>query len=316
MTVNFQIGTDSGEMMVRGEWTSELDSTFTISGSQVSKVALKTKFILGKASPQDKITLWVSLENSTINPGALVHDKKAHKGYFQDHIDLDISVCREDSSGDLVLPISEMDLLTNAPHNANLGGSVSGSVSFNVSASASVGFFGDTPTGDVGIGIGMAQSHGESVEIHDFLTVNNSGRASTPDGVVRQSFSMGQTGVSDLGSSHGSAAYTKPRDLIHNWGNDLLVERLDPPRVYTPPVMATNDFNFYTQAVWQAVDDKMIAEDAFMYFKITQRCVDVKAKREGIDRHLVPTVDKQFVTYEFWEPIPFALLNSSVGTTV
>lgn len=265
---------------------------------QVADLRLRGNVILAKADPVSLVTLWISLDGTTVKPGKMIYDEEYVKGFYQDRIDIELSICRKDSKGHWV-PIPEMKLMSEGPQTYNGTGSTSSSVSVSFSKGGNIGFFGVTPTGGANFGTSVGESHSFSRSLQDFVV-----EADSSGTQARHSYRMNQS----IGSS-----YDKPTDLIQHIGQSRSASEAFWPRVYSPPPLALHDFPVISQAVWQAVNADMIDEDASLCIYVTQHVYIVEGgSRNGIvPRYTV--LSGHAGTWLHAEPVPFAELKKMAG---
>lgn len=233
---------------------------------QPTRLSPVARVIIGKASPADPATIWISLENTQIASGKMLINNDDHKGWFQDRIDVELTILEPDGT-----PSTRFNRVSDGPQTGNGSSSTSSSISFTFSASGSIGFFGPTPTGSVGGSAGVSESHSFGHSLEDFRVENNSDSL-----VARHSYIM---------AASSGAAYNKAIDLAPDGGSIGLTAAFQGIKLYDPPPLATANLQLISQCVWQAANSLEVADTLTLRIGITQHVSDVDGTNEFFNIH-------------------------------
>jgi hypothetical protein len=136
-----------------------VESNLVFAGGQTPQARLRAKCQIysyrvddKKETPREKFFL-VSLDGSTVHPGAMLFDRVDKRGYYTESVVVTMFFLNAD----------ELLVRQDQPQSSEEGGSISNSISL----SFGVGFFGETPTGNAGLSIGNTIS--ESLPDFEFL---------------------------------------------------------------------------------------------------------------------------------------------------
>lgn len=253
----------------------------------VSTLSLVAKITIGKASTRDPITVHVNLLGTSISSGGLVADKDDERGYFQDQIKVTMHLENH----------PQLIRVSDGPNTQNGTSHTTSSVSFSFGESGGAGFFGGTPTGNVGVNVGMSASNSFSRDLTDFKVVNKS-----DSHVVVHQYLM-------AASSKGP--YSHPADLVVM---PNFVESFEGIDLAEPPSLAVDDFPIISQAVWQAQDNRPINETIMLQVTIEQHLSFVSGYNHWL------WIDKSWkgmnVSFQWNEKIPLQQLTSQQGTPI
>lgn len=223
---------------------------------QKSELGLVVHVIMAKASDTDPITIWVSLENSSVSSGRMTYDEAWEKGYYQDQVEVEMWL--EDLKGNAR---TDMRRIADGPKTANGSGSTSSAISFSFSGSGNLGFFGGTPTGGASASVGATESHSFSQNLTDFKVINYSDQYR-----AKHTYKMAES---------SGAKYDKAIDLVPKGDAIGFTEAFKGIQLYSPPDIATSNLSLLSQCVWQARDNREIKEDLNLKIRVTQKTVKV-----------------------------------------
>jgi hypothetical protein len=257
--------TNPTQFLAREQWRLAPPpwSSGTVGTGQTPEFAIVVNAIMAQEDLDKPVTLWVSLEKSRVSPGALQDNKDDTVGYYQDRVDVTMTLCRA-GSNDRVDYFRIVDV---GPDTYNGSGNVSNSVSVSVSGNIGGGFFSSMATGNVGVGVGAGNTHSFGETVLDFEILNDSDAY-----VCRHTYFMAK--------SDGDA-YSKPEDLVPgvSWGS-----LFDPIKLHKPVPLAMHDLTLLSQCVWQADGDKSIKVPHAVNISVRQHLVWVTASNQ-IVRH-------------------------------
>jgi hypothetical protein len=243
--------------------------------AQKPRLALVYSAIIAREDLNAPVTVWVSLEGSSVNPGLpLQDDRDDARGYFQDQVDVTMSI-----GTDAQPSVDYFVRTSDGPATYSGGGSVSSSVSVSVSGNLSVGFFGGTPTGNASVGGSVTETHSFSNTLADFEVANDS---SLHDNLISHSYRM---------SKSDGAAYSEPEDLVPQ---QSFTGAFKGVQLYKPPPLAVNDLPILSQAIWQSTDSARAMNPHRLFVRVRQRLVWVTATNKffSIDKsHLTALSD-------------------------
>lgn len=261
---------------------------------QGTKLDLVLFVVIGKATPLDPATIYVSLENTQIASGDMMANSDDHRGYYQDKVTVQMFIKEPDGT-----PSTRFTRVSDGPETANGTASTSSTVSFSFSESGNVGFFGPTPTASVGISVGSSVSHSFSRNLTDFRVANNSDNR-----IVTHDYVM---------SASSGGAYDKAVDLVPV---DLdFAASMQGIKLYDPPPLALDNLNIISQAAWQADNTDDVHETLTLQIQVTQQCsmVDGSNNFFSISRHATASI----VTYSYALSLPMdAVAQSGQSTDV
>lgn len=261
---------------------------------QGTKLDLVLYVVIGKATPLDPATIYVSLENTQIASGDMMINADDQRGYYQDKVTIQMFIKEPDGT-----PSTRFTRVSDGPETANGTASTSSTVSFSFSESANVGFFGPTPTAGVGVSVGSSVSHSFSRNLTDFRVANNSDNR-----IVAHDYVM---------SSSSGGAYDKSVDLVPV---DLdLITAMKGIKLYNPPPLALHNLNIISQAAWQADNNDDVHETLTLQLQVTQQCTMVDGTNNffSVSRH----ASAQIVTYNYAFSLPMdAVAQSGQSTDV
>ena len=164
-----------------------------------------------KETPREKFLL-VSLDGSGVHPGTMDFDRDDKRGYYTESVLVTMSF----------LDAPDLIIRQDQPESTEEGGSISNSLSLSFGA----GFFGNTPTGNAGMGI----SNTITQTLPDFEFAND-----TRDATVRHTARLRNV---------GGNVYRKPPDLVNP--SSMLSVLCD------PPARATTNLPLISQALFHA----------------------------------------------------------------
>jgi hypothetical protein len=255
---------------------------------QGTKLDLVLYVVIGKATPLDPATIYVSLENTQIASGDMMANADDHRGYYQDKVTVQMFIKEPDGT-----PSTRFTRVSDGPETANGTASTSSTVSFSFSESANVGFFGPTPTAGAGVSVGSSVSHSFSRNLTDFRVANNSDNR-----IVSHDYVM---------SSSSGGAYDKAVDLVPI---DLdFVSSMKGIKLYNPPPLALNNLNLISQAAWQADSIDDVHETLTLQIQVNQQCTMVDGSNNffSIARHAT----SQILTYSYAFHLPMDVVAQS-----
>ena len=254
---------------------------------QTPMISLVLKAIIAQEDVDKPVTLWVSLENSDVNPGSPLQDDRSDAiGYFQDRVDVTTTLGTPNSDQ----PVANFLRTSDGPATYNGTGEVSSSATVSVSGNASVGFFGGVPTGSLGGGVVSGNTYTFGHALQDFEVANDSDSQ-----VVRHSYLM---------SESNGGAYSKPEDLVPDLS---FTQRFHPIQLYRPPLLAFNNLPLLSQAAWQSTDNNGVKQGHTLYIHIKQHLAWVTATNQFVrtdSSYLTSTPDWTYPLY-----VPFEHLD-------
>ena len=255
---------------------------------QPTRVDLVLHVIIAKASASEPVTIFASLENSTVSSGKMLVDKPDQKGWFQDNVKVEMWL--EEANGQ---PRTDLFRMSDGPATYNGTGATSSSVSFSFSGGVNAGFFGGTPTGGASATVGVSDSHGFSSNLMDFRVVNNSDQYKAEHSYL-------------MSKSADGPAYNTPTDLVPDGGSIGFIQAFQAIKLYTPPDLATANLPLLSQCVWQANHPKDIHDTVMLKIRVTQHLTMVDGTNNGftISSH----ASNQSVAYGHQEPVPLIAL--------
>ncbi|WP_424932658.1 hypothetical protein [Amaricoccus macauensis] len=261
---------------------------------QCSKLDLVTRVIIGKASREDPVSIYASLEGSGISTGPSLWDSPLRKGYFRTRVA--VSLYLTDLRGERRIDFTR---IADGPDTGDGGENTRSSVGF------------DHPTPD---------------DSHEAFFDIDSGRAieSTPP----LGFTSPRTITGDLGGfrvinsapRHGArheyvmcsssgGSYENPRDLVQPHAQAGLFDFISGSELHTPPACATNRLPLISQCIWQADSARAMAETVYLNIDVTQSVTCVSTERARAGGH--PDTETITLSYHVEEPVPLGLLLAS-----
>ena len=271
---------------------------------QTGHLQLLLSVVIGKPSGDDPVTIFASLDGSTISSGKMFADRNDERGFFQDRVTVRMSVSRPDliAAGD-------------GPSTQNGTAHTSSSTTLSFNTSAGLGFFGPTPTGNVSVGAGYSLSNSFSRDLTDFRVENH-----TLNNVAVHDYIM---------AACSGSAYTGPSDLIPSDVSQFVSGVV----LRNPPPLATANLPLISQASWQANHNDDINAKAKLHIEIEQICRHVWGQfpsaleiagylltlnGPGLLVKVAQAMHAQAVsiTYSWDEPLPLDDLIAQAGTVV
>ncbi|SEJ47155.1 hypothetical protein SAMN05192553_104142 [Cyclobacterium xiamenense] len=203
----------------------------------------------GKAGDTEPITVHASLQGTLVTVplidgtlGKMVADTDNKKGWFKDLVKVTMKLT--DQHGQIYLPLSRIQ---SSPGTVNASGSITSSVTVSFGGSASGGFFGPAPTGNVGISGSTSNTNSFSETLNDFIVTEAADRS-----IVSHTYKMEKLA--------NGAPYERPFDLLPDPTKVLAFNAFDPIKLNNPPPLAINSLPLLDQAYWQAGDNRLISE--------------------------------------------------------
>jgi hypothetical protein len=206
----------------------------------------------GKAGDTEPITVHASLQGTLVGiplpdgkMGKMVSDTDHKKAWFKDLVKVTMRLT--DQHGQVYLPLSRIQ---SSPGTVNSSGSITSSITVSSGVNASVGFFGGTPTENVGVNSGTSNTNSFSETLNDFIIQEDADRST-----VSHTYKM-------VTMANG-AKYERPADLLPpsklNFASGI-IDLFTPLKLYNPPPQAIHSMPFLDQAYWQAGDNGLISE--------------------------------------------------------
>lgn len=228
----------------------------TIQGTtQVAEMGIVYSYIIAKASDDDPVCVFATLEGSVIQPGAMAYDQEDIRGFFQDEIDVKMWI-GPDAKTKTASP--DFRRVHDQPGSVNGTGSSSSSLSVSISANVSGGFFGGTPTANVGGSIGQTETHSYSHSLQDFEVKNTSHSHQ-----IHHVYAMMQ--------SEQGVPYTTPTDLWPEYNHENLVDDFCGTQLNDPPALAKSNLSLHSMAFWKAAHTNDFTSPLYLHFEIAQR---------------------------------------------
>jgi hypothetical protein len=237
---------------------------------QTPELSLVVRAIIAQADVDKPVTLWVSLEDSAVQPGSPMQDNKSDaRGYFQDRVDVTMTLGTPNSNQ----PVRNFLRTSDGPTTYSGTGSVSSSATVSVSGNAGVGFFDDVPTGSLGGGVASGNTYTFGRSLADFEVINDSDSR-----VIRHSYVM---------SESKGGPYDKPEDLVPSLS---FTEMFHPINLHELPALATDNLPILSQAAWQSSDNNGVKQGHTLYIYIKQHLTWVTATNQFV------RVDSSYLT--------------------
>ena len=242
---------------------------------------------IGKASTEDPITIWASLEESSITSGGLLQDRNDRRGWFQDRVEVTMQLEKH----------PELHRIADGPKTQNGTAHTSSSVSFSFGESANGGFFGGDPMGGVAVNVGVSSSHSFSRDLTEFKVVNNSDIHT-----IRHEYRM---------SASSGGAYEHPTDIVPSADDIGFTDSFRGIHLYSPPDLAVNNMPLLSQAVWQANHNNPVDESIMLTIQLKQHLVMADGENDFATVHSHASL--RTITYNWHEKIPLHKLTGQVG---
>ncbi len=258
---------------------------------QRSQLDLVSRVIIGKPSPDEPVSIYVSLEGSEISGGSMLWDSPWRKGFFQTRIGVSLSL--SDLRGERR---TEFVRVADGPDPGEGSASTLSAVGFDYAKTptANEAFF-DIDSGraiETSPPLGFSSARAIPADLRGFRVLN-----SRPRHGARHEYIM---------SSSSGGSYDSPRDLVQPHEQAGLFDFISGSMLHTPPAGATGRLALPSQCVWQADHARAIRETIYLNIEITQRvtCVTTECARAG--GH--PDAETITVSYRVEDPIPLGLL--------
>lgn len=250
---------------------------FTIPNTtQQAEIEVVYSYIVAKASDDDPVCVFATLEGSIVKPGTMAFDQLDKRGYYQDSITvaLWLSASSDVNTGG---PAQDFLRVQDGPGTVNGTGSSSTSLSVSISANVSGGFFGGVPTANVGGGVGQTETHSYSHSLQDFQVTNDSDFH-----LIKHTYAMAQ-------SAQG-VPYSTPTDLWPEYNHENLVDDFKGTHLNDPPPMAKSNLNLHSMAFWKATHTRDLASPMFLHMDICQNLSYMEGTNYPL-RGSIPTTD-------------------------
>lgn len=267
----------------------KLPNSIDMPGAPSSKLDLSLACSISKGGDDQPIQIIASLENSTISCGGLLVDARDNKSYFQDRVNVSMTIERHP---DLVR-------VSDGPATANGSSSTSSTISFSVSGGVNAGFFGPTPTGGANVGASMSSSHSFSRNLSDFTVTNRS-----DNHTARHEYHM---------NASSGAPYKHPHDLVPVDNMDF-GDHFKGITLFDPPELAIANLPIISQMVWQANHNRDIDETLMLTIKVEQHLASVSGTNKFFTVHW--DTGGQTITYTHKERLPLHKLIAMKGTSL
>lgn len=215
----------------------------------------------------------VDLEGSEFGVGEGLRDDPEYRGFYIEHVSYQVWLQHSGERPDVRRALNHWQIAQESPNSSNMTGSISSSISFNLSASG--GLFGDTPTGNVGGGVGFSSSHSHTLNDFTFY------QASSPN-VLNHRITMTMTG--------DGTRYSAVKDMFD------LVDAYNPfdyHTVHVLPGIAKSNLPLIGQAVFMTRDDAALDDVVTVHVAVQPRWMLVQLHRAPGDPISPPMIFSQ-----------------------